>query len=118
MLFHFNNRQSYLSLLCYVLQELCKNAAVTIEATSARIEQAVCNMLEVFQVNYEKVKQGSKPRKRPTFPNEDSPEEVKSNLIYKEPIFCYKILVFHCLYNVTYHFLQRFLLRNLAVNFQ
>ena len=36
-------------------------AAVTIEATSKRIEQAVENMLEVLKSSYEKIKEGSRP---------------------------------------------------------
>eukprot|EP00111_Clytia_hemisphaerica_P005698 TCONS_00016530-protein len=41
--------------------EISAAAAITVEATSLRIEQAVGNMLDVFKTSYEKVKEGSRP---------------------------------------------------------
>jgi len=46
-------------------QDICGVAAVSIEATSKRIEQAVENMLDVFKTSYEKVKEGSRPKLKP-----------------------------------------------------
>ena len=51
-------------------------AAKSIEGLSKRVEQAVCNMLEVFKLSYEKVREGSRPRKRINKNNEETPEEV------------------------------------------
>lgn len=61
---------------------MCRIAAVSIEATSKRIEQAVENMLEVLRVNYEKVKEGSRPKPRPGCPVGSSPEEVWAYRIF------------------------------------
>ena len=56
----------FLFLFSFLLpQEICSVAAVNIEATSKRIEQAVGNMLEVLKTSYEKVKEGSKPSLKP-----------------------------------------------------
>ena len=46
-------------------QDICSVAAVNIEATSKRIEQAVGDMLDVLETNYEKIKEGSKPLLKP-----------------------------------------------------
>lgn len=55
---------------------MCAAAALSIEATSKRIEQAVGNMLEVLRVNYNKVKEGSRPKPRSGSAVGTTPEEV------------------------------------------
>lgn len=66
----------YCDLVINILQGLCAVAAKSIEGLSKRVEKAVCNMLEVFKFSYEKVREGSRPRKRTNKNDEETPEEV------------------------------------------